>query len=156
VLPLTTVGEFFPFYAPEARGFELGSSTCLGDLFRGYLEGIAFVERLAMDEMDTIGLSVTGPQVTMGGGAQNMEWMRIRASVLQRSVVRPVETSSAFGAAIIALAGSPQNISETARVLVKYNFEALPRAEATTAYDDRYGEFLHELSERGYLNDPPL
>jgi len=156
VLPLTTVGEFFPFYAPKARGFELGSSTCSGDLFRGYLEGIAFVERLAMEEMHTLGLSVTGPQVTMGGGAQNTVWMGIRASVLQRSIVRPVETSSAFGAAIIALAASPQEISVTAQVLVKYNFEALPRVEAATAYHDRYGEFLDELSRRGYLNDAPL
>jgi sugar (pentulose or hexulose) kinase len=152
VLPLSTVGEFFPFYAPKARGFELGSSADAGDLFRGYLEGIAFVERLAMEKMEALGVHVTGPQITMGGGAQNSEWMSIRASVLGRNVVRPEKTSSAFGAAIIALAESPQEISGAARLLVKYSFEAVPQMEAATAYHDRYGEFLDELSRRGYLD----
>jgi hypothetical protein len=35
---------------------------------------------------------------------------------------------------------------------VKYSFEALPQMEAATAYHDRYGEFLDELSRRGYLD----
>lgn len=153
VLPLATVGEFFPFHAPAARGFELGSSAGPGDLFRGYLEGVAFVERLALEKLDDLGAAVTGPQVTMGGGALNTLWMDLRASVLGRPVLRAKETTSAFGASLIALAGSPGEISKTARLLVTYNYEVEPRKDESANYQNRYEQFLDELKTRGYLSE---
>jgi len=153
VLPLATVGEFFPFHAPAARGFELGSSTGPGDLFRGYLEGVAFIERLALEKLNNLGASVTGPQVTMGGGAHNSLWMELRASVLGRSVLKAKETSSAFGAALIALAGGPEEISRVARLLVSYDYEVAPEKGESEMYQDRFAHFLDELRSRGYLSE---
>jgi sugar (pentulose or hexulose) kinase len=155
VLPLATVGEFFPFHAPSARGFELGSSAGPGDLFRGYLEGVAFIERLALERLEDLGADVRGPQVTMGGGALNTLWMNLRASVLGRPVLRAEETSAAFGASLIALAANPKEISRTARRLVRYNYEAEPHPIESGLYHSRYEQFLDELKLQGYLPESP-
>jgi sugar (pentulose or hexulose) kinase len=154
VLPLTTVGEFFPFWAPQARGFEIGAPRDRADLLRGYLEGIGYVERLGMERMLDAGAPSAGPQVTMGGGAVNEEWMRIRAAILDRPTVRPSDTSSAFGAAVIA-ASSPAGISAAASRMVRYLDTFEPEAAAARRYEDRYGAFLDELRGRGYLPETP-
>jgi sugar (pentulose or hexulose) kinase len=152
VLPLATVGEFFPFHAPQAQGFEVGRPTSQADLFRGYLEGIAYIERLSMERMGQMGAPATGTQLTMGGGAANTDWIRLRATVLGRSVARPVETSSAFGAAIIALAASPERISATAKRMVTVESQSDPEDGLMGMYEDRYFEFIEELSARGYID----
>src|SRR6218665_1995359 len=155
VLPLSTVGEYFPFRVPEARGFEIGNPRDRADLFRGYLEGIAFVERMAMNAMTAAGAEVDGPQRTMGGGAANPEWLRIRASVLRRPVTRPRETSSAFGAAISALAGDPVAISPLAREIVTDDAVADPSPRSIELYEERFASFQEALTERGYLEREP-
>lgn len=150
VLPLTTVGEFFPFHAPDARGFEIGTPTNHADLFRGYLEGIAFVERLGMERMCSSGAEVVGPQVTMGGGSANDEWMRLRATILNRPTSRPAHTNSAFGAAIVA-ASTESDISSTARRMVKYVATFDPSSQRIEQYEGRYAEFIRALVNHGYL-----
>lgn len=151
VLPLATVGEFFPFFAPSARGFEFGAAGSRGDLFLGYLEGIAFIERMAMARFRQAGATVAGPQVTMGGGASNLRWLSLRASVLNRPVARPRQANPAFGAAIIALAGPGGEINETVRRMVSYDVVVDPVAEACARYADLFDAFLTELRRRGYV-----
>ena len=71
-------------------------------------------------------------------------------AILDRPTVRPFETSSAFGAAVIA-ASSPEGISAAARRMVRYLDTFVPDASASRRYDDRYCDFLDELRRRGYL-----
>lgn len=155
VLPLATVGEFFPFWAPTATGFVVGEPRDRGDLFRGFLEGIAFVEGLIMQRMVERGAAVIGAQLTMGGGASNTAWMAIRANILGRPVARPKETSSAFGAAIIALAGDPALIAQTADATVRLDLVVEPDSAGVARYAERHGEWLQQLAQRGYLDEPP-
>ena len=150
VLPLATRGEYFPFAHPKAIGFEKGKSNNSYDLFLGYLEGIAFIERLAMETIYNFA-EVSGPQISMGGGASNSFWLEIRAETLGRPTVKPIETSSAFGAAIIALAGDSKLISETAKKVVKYHPVVEPKQNMIEKREIRYKEFLQELINLDYL-----
>jgi D-ribulokinase len=149
VLPLATKGEYFPFSNPAAIGFEKGSPKNLFDVFLGYLEGIAFIERLAMETIQEFAM-VSGPQVSMGGGASNPFWLQIRAETLGRPTVRPFETSSALGAAIIALAGDPATISATAKMVSQYYPAFEPDGKMIERRDSRYKEFLAELVKLDY------
>ena len=150
VLPLATTGEYFPFTHPKAIGFEKGNSNNSYDLFLGYLEGIAFIERLAMETISSLA-DVSGPQISMGGGASNSFWLEIRAETLGRPTVKPVETSSAFGAGIIALAGDSKLISATAKKVVKYHPTVVPKETMIEKREVRYKEFLQELVDLDYL-----
>lgn len=149
VLPLATKGEYFPFSNPTAIGFEKGDPKNLFDVFLGYLEGIAFIERLAMETIQEFA-TVSGPQVSMGGGASNLFWLQIRAETLGRPTVRPFETSSALGAAIIALAENPTAISATAKMVSKYHPAFVPDEKMIKQRDSRYQEFLAELVRLDY------
>ena len=94
--------------------------------------------------------TVSGPQVSMGGGASNPFWLQIRAETLGRPTVRPFETSSALGAAIIALAGDPTAISATAKMVSKYYPTFVPDEKMIKQRDSRYQEFLAELVRLDY------
>lgn len=156
VLPLTTVGEFFPFWSPDARGFEVGKPASVADRFRGFLEGLAYIERLGMERLADLGVAALGPQVTMGGGAVNTEWMRLRASILGRPVTTPTEASSAFGVALVALAASPTAITELVIATVQHTTLIEPETQAQHDYESRYGAFLEELGDRGYFRAPAV
>lgn len=154
VLPLATIGEVFPFRAPAARGFEVGEPRCEADRFRGYLEGIAFVERSAMERFAVEGAGgAVGPQASMGGGASNDAWMRIRASVLGRQTTRPLSTSSAVGAAIIAAAGDADRIGASTLAMVRKGSTFDPEMALVEHYAERYAAFTAELQRRGYLDE---
>jgi sugar (pentulose or hexulose) kinase len=88
----------------------------------------------------------------MGGGASNPFWLQIRAETLGRPTVKPFETSSALGAAIIALAGDPAEISKTAKMVVQYHPAVEPSERMIKQRDSRYQEFLAELVKLDYLN----
>jgi sugar (pentulose or hexulose) kinase len=45
--------------------------------------------------------------LTVGGGARNEAWMRIRARYLGVLVTRAAETEAAYGTALLALHGGP-------------------------------------------------
>ncbi len=150
VFPLTRVGETFPFRAPDATGFVLGDAHDRADLFRGYLEGVAHVERLALELMARSGAEPRGPQLTAGGGAGNDTWMTIRASMLGRPTARTATPGSSFGAAIVAAAGA-DGINETARRLVTVTATFDPDPLLSTVYSESHARFTEELTARGYL-----
>ena len=102
--PLRGTGERFPFVQPDATGFLLGpGSPSALERHRAWLDGIAFVERLGLERLATLGVASTDHRV-VGGGTRSAVWTTIRASVLGRPVSRPAEPSSAFGAAVLAAA----------------------------------------------------
>lgn len=150
VLPLATVGEYFPFRAPQARGFEVGAPKDDADRFRGYLEGVAHVERLSLDLMAEAGAAVTGPQLTMGGGSANDTWMVVRASILGRQSARPAATSSAFGAAVVA-AAIDGDITGAAQRMVRRAATFDPDPHLAEQAAQSHERFLAELTNRGYL-----
>ncbi|GAA2338935.1 FGGY-family carbohydrate kinase [Saccharopolyspora halophila] len=148
--PLRGRGERFPFLAPSAEAFRLGTPVDRVEEHRARLEGVAFCERLALERLDELGATAVGPIRTAGGGARSAVWCGIRASVLGRPVLRVREAGTALGAALLAAAGTVHpDLSTAARSMV-------PAAESVEpAPDERleinYQRFRSELRDRGWI-----
>ncbi|HTL39840.1 MAG TPA: FGGY-family carbohydrate kinase [Pseudolysinimonas sp.] len=109
VYPLARPGERFPVADPAFAGFSVGLDgrprDAVGEIarYRAVFEGVAFVERLALERLGELGVESRRHHVA-GGAAASELWNRIRASVLQRPVVVSPGAGSARGAAALAAA----------------------------------------------------
>ncbi|MBE9375173.1 carbohydrate kinase [Saccharopolyspora sp. HNM0983] len=152
--PLRGTGERFPFQAASATSFLLSEPVDRVDEHRSRLEGIAFSERLALQRLADLGAPATGPIRTAGGGARSQEWCRIRASVLERPVLRVPGAGTAVGAALLAATGSLYpDLSSAAAAMVRPGAEVEPVAADIPPLRDNYLQFVAELRARGWLVD---
>ncbi|TDD04874.1 carbohydrate kinase [Saccharopolyspora terrae] len=150
--PLRGRGERFPFHAPEAEAFLVGTPRDRVEEHRSRLEGIAFCERLALERLATLGAVAEGPVRTAGGGARSTAWCRVRASVLDRPVLRVLGAGTALGAALLAATGSIHpDLSAAAAAMVPEGELVEPDRAEADALDSTYERFAAELRERGWL-----
>ncbi len=150
--PLLKQGERFPFIHPQAAGFFIGEPTSAVERYAAGLEGLAMVERLAYATLQSIGLEVGERIFITGGGTRSPEWSRIRASVLQKTLLQPAVTETAFGAAVLAASGCwYPTASQAAAAMVQISAAIEPDPVLVPAYQQRYSEFVAELNRRGYL-----
>lgn len=142
-----------PSSAGAARGFELGRPRDEADAHRAALEGVAFVERLALDRVERLGVPVLGPLHAAGGGSRSTVWTTIRATVLDRPVRVVERAETAFGAALLAATGTlHENLAASAAAMVRAALVE-PVPEERPALDDAHGRFVEALHERGWLPD---
>jgi xylulokinase len=98
-------GSMNPYWDINARGAFIGlsSSHNRGHMYRSILEGIAFEQLFAINEVEkTIGTRVN-KFVAIGGGAANDLWCHIFADVTGKNICLPKSTeASGLGAAIAA------------------------------------------------------
>lgn len=152
--PLRGKGERFPFARPDAEGFVLGTPADRPQAYRTFLEGVAFVERLCLDELRLHGV-VPRLHHAAGGGSRSELWTRIRATVLDLPVVRVEHPSSAYGAGLLALAGaSGEPLTDVvARILPPERLESVEPLESER---DRlltsFERLRAELHRRGLLD----
>lgn len=150
--PLRGRGERFPFQSPDAEAFQVGSPQDRVDEHRAKLEGVAFCERLALERLATWGAVAEGPVRTAGGGARSVEWCRIRASVLDRPVLRVLGAGTALGAALLAATGSLHPDLSTAAAAMVPGGELLEPDQAEVGrLHSGYERFTAELRDRGWL-----
>ncbi|MDQ0765521.1 FGGY-family carbohydrate kinase [Streptomyces canus] len=153
--PLTRTGERFPFRVPDATGFTLGTSEGETDIFRSFLEGTAFTERLGLEVLAAAGAAISGPLRAVGGGSRSTAWLRIRATVLDRPLEVPAEPSSGFGAAVLAAAGTLyDDIGEAVGHMVRTAVTAEPDPAQLSVLQEGYRQFTGELQRRGWLASP--
>jgi xylulokinase len=106
-LPYLT-GERVPHPDPKARGAFVGLGLGHGrsHMARAVLEGIAFGLRDNLDLIRALGVPVEELRLT-GGGAKSPLWRQILAAVLEAPLrLLAVDEGPAFGAAILAAAGT--------------------------------------------------
>lgn len=148
--PLRQPGERFPFIAADAIGFDppgLGEPA----LYAARLEGVAYLERLALDLLADLSGEQIKAVYTAGGGSQNDLWLRIRSNVLQRAIHRAELSEGAVGAAIVAATGTRfGSLTTAAAALIKISTTVEPDV-LTDQYQDGYRRFVDALHERGYL-----
>ena len=150
--PLRGKGERFPFTAAGATGFRIGRPVDRIDEHRGRLEGIAFCERLALQRLADLGAPQAGPIRTAGGGARSAAWCRIRASVLQRPVLRIPQAATALGAALLAATGTLHPSLTAAAAEMVPNGELIePDAAESPRLEESYQRFCAELRARGWI-----
>jgi sugar (pentulose or hexulose) kinase len=152
--PLRRDGERFPFVSGAARGFELGRPRDEADSHRAALEGVAFVERLALERVQRLGVPVLGPLYAAGGGSHSTVWTAIRATVVDRPVRVVERAETAFGAALLAATGTlHEDLAASAAAMVSTGALVEPVPEERPALDDAYGRFVTALRERGWLSE---
>jgi len=134
VYPLVGTGDWFPFWADEAAGFELGDPADEADRYAGYLEGVALVERMAYDTVAALGAPVEGAIRITGGGSAIEVWRQIRADILGRGVVQPAVPEAAI---VAASAHIHPGLAEAVAAMVHLGEPVAPRAERVEHYDSR-------------------
>jgi sugar (pentulose or hexulose) kinase len=154
--PLARHGERFPFVAPQAQGFTVNiheHAPVSSDLFyAACLEGVAFVERLAYEVVSELGAPVQGAIRSIGGATHSSLWLRIRASVCNRSFVVPAIADTAMGAAVLAATGKfYPSLKRAALAMIHNSMEIVPEPAWVPIYEERYTRFKEELQTRGYL-----
>ena len=146
--PLVSTGERFPFVAPQAQGFVLGTPADDGDRFAGVLQGVAFVERLCFDHLDLLGAPLDGDLVLTGGATRSTYWNQLRADVLGRPVTLPITAEPALGMAVLAAAPG-RDAAEVATGMVRVREVVEPRPGR--GFAEPYVRFVDELQRRGWL-----
>ncbi|MGY0058617.1 FGGY-family carbohydrate kinase [Streptomyces sp. LZ34] len=150
--PLRREGERFPFVSGEARGFLLGTPADEADRHRAELEGVAFLERLAIERVRELGVPVEGPLWAAGGGSRSPLWTRIRATALGMPLRVADHAETAFGAALLAASGTLHpDLAASAAAMVRTGRDIEPDETERAALDASYAVFTAALRERGWL-----
>jgi D-ribulokinase len=151
--PLPRPGERFPFRCSAAEELWVGRPADGVEGYRAVLEGVAFVERLGYERLAALGAPATPPIRTAGGGARSDAWSAIRATVLGVPVARAATADTAFGACILAAAGTLHaSLAEAGDAMVAPPEPPIdPVPDERDALDTNYGRFLAALEERGWL-----
>jgi len=150
VYPLETEGERFPFSCPTAKGFGLTEITDVAERFAAGMEGIAYLERMGIGVLESLGLLRTNATHATGGATKNDLWLRIRAAVSRRSMLVPQNPASAFGSAILAGAPRLGSCRDAQNQMVRVRHCVDPDERLALAYDEGYVAFRDALAQRGY------
>jgi len=151
--PLVGRGERFPFVAPDADAFSIGSAEGEGDRVRATLEGVAFVERLGYERLAALGAPADPPVVATGGGSGSGLWNRIRATVLGMPLLATPDASTARGACSLAAAGTlhPDLASATAAMAASGDLVESDESEHD-ALEANYQRFRAAIVDRGWIS----
>jgi xylulokinase len=153
-LPYLT-GERVPHPDPDARGafVGLGLRHARAHMARATMEGIAMGLRDNLDLIRALGVPVQELRVT-GGGGRSPIWREILAAVLEAPLrLLEVDEGPAFGAAILAAAGTGayESVPAACAAMVR-PAGAVPVDEGLAA---RYGQLL-PLFRQTYLQLRPV
>jgi sugar (pentulose or hexulose) kinase len=150
-------GERFPFFAPEATAFTLGTPASEADRWAAVLQGVAFTERLCLDYLHHLGAPMDGPLTFTGGAARSAYWNQLRADILGRPARVPEQIEPALGMAVLAAYGTGAGgraLSEVADRMVRIRTVLEPRASHTARFTEPYARLVDELETRGWLPTP--
>ncbi|HVJ02652.1 MAG TPA: FGGY-family carbohydrate kinase, partial [Sphingomonas sp.] len=100
--PLAGRGERFPFVEPGAVAFSSREPGSDAEALAAIMMGLAYVERLCFEMIESLGLPVEGAVTMTGGATSNAHWTQLRADVLGREAVVPARSGAALGMALLA------------------------------------------------------
>lgn len=103
--PLPGTGERFPVAAPGLDFAPLDIPDDRASFLQALLEGIARIEALAYRRLHELGAPALATVRSVGGGARNPAWTRIRARHLAVPLADAVSTDAAYGTALLARKG---------------------------------------------------
>jgi len=149
--PLLKEGERFPFIAPHARGFSPEAAE-RSIRFAANMEGVAYIERYAYELIESLSGEKVATVYTAGGGSKSDTWLRIRANVLNRPLIRMKHVSGAVGAAILAASRTHfKSVSEATAAMTIAEEKVVPDPALGQAYDRYYRQFVEILIEKNYI-----
>ena len=101
------MGERTPHLDATARGGWVGltASHTRADLIRAVIEGVSYSQRDCLEIIEALGVPVSSVRAS-GGGAKSAFWRGLLSGILNKRVVTlETQEGSAYGAALLALAG---------------------------------------------------
>ena len=102
LLPLAAKGERFPVDDPELAP-RLEPRPISDALYlQALLEGLTEIEVAGWQRLEALGAPAVKRVITLGGGARNPIWRRMRQRALGRPVLHRAEASAALGMALLA------------------------------------------------------
>jgi xylulokinase len=128
------MGERTPHLDASARGGWIGltASHTRADLIRALIEGVCYSQRDCLDIIEALGVAVSSVRAS-GGGAQSAFWRGLLASILNKRVVTlETQEGSAYGAALLALAGTGAygSVPELCRAAIRETESVEPGEDA--------------------------
>ena len=130
------MGERTPHLDATIRGGWVGltARNTRADLIRAVIEGVSYSQRDCLDIIEDLGVAVSDVRAS-GGGAKSAFWRGLLAGVLNKRVVTlETQEGSAYGAALLALAGQYGSVPEMCRVAIKETEAVTPDAAEAAFY----------------------
>ncbi|HPQ15092.1 MAG TPA: xylulokinase [Bryobacteraceae bacterium] len=139
------MGERTPHLDAMARGGWIGLTAkhTRADLIRALLEGVSFSQMDCLAIIEELGVQVSCVRAS-GGGAKSAFWRQMLADIFnKRVVVLETQEGSAYGAALLAVAGTGEysSVPEVCRVAIREVDSVSPRPEEAAAYARFYEVF---------------
>lgn len=144
VYPLSGKGERFPFVNPDAERFVIGTGA-ESELYTAYMEGVGYVEKMSYAVMESLGCSVGSEIYAVGGATKSGEWLKIRATILNKTLKVPKVTNAAMGSAMIAASKTLfGTITEAVDSMLQIEKTVKPFDDLVPRYENLYEEFAFQ------------
>ena len=132
------MGERTPHLSATARGGWIGMTAAhtRADMVRAVIEGVSYSQADCLDIIEELGVAVSCVRGS-GGGAQSAFWRGLLASVMDKRVATlETQEGSAYGAALLSLAGTGEysSVPEVCRVAIKETDSVSPDAKDAAFY----------------------
>jgi len=147
--PLTGTGERFPFVDAKAKAFFVGDISNPKVHYVALMEGVAYAERFAFEQMEEMGAQVGDVIYTAGGACKSKDWVKIRASVLKRELRIPKVVDAAMGATLLAASNTYySSLEEASEKMISFENVVQPDAELMPKYEELYQKAKREFIKR--------
>lgn len=107
--PLPQTGERFPSNDPAMTPRMTPRPKKDVQFFQGLLEGIARIELSGYEKLRQLGAPSPVSIRSVGGGAKNEHWTRMRQKMLNVPMIKPQHTDAAYGVALLAMQTTSEN-----------------------------------------------
>ena len=136
------MGERTPHLDATARGGWIGLTARhqRADLIRAIIEGVCYSQRDCLDIIDELGVPVASVRAS-GGGARSPFWRQLLADIFDKKVVTlETQEGSAYGAALLALAGTGEysSVPEVCRATIREVDSIAPRPAEASFYAEAH------------------
>jgi xylulokinase len=147
-------GSGTPYLDEHSRGAIVGLTLAASrwEIFRAILESLTYEMKVNLDLFEAFGLPIVDLRV-VGGGARSLEWLRIKADILGKTLLLPeTEEAVALGTAILAgkAAGVFAHTQEGIAAMVRFRERiepSLSRHEVYRRYYSVYQKVYNGLKE---------
>jgi xylulokinase len=139
------MGERTPHLDATARGGWIGmtASHTRADLVRAVIEGVSYSQRDCLEIIERLGVSVSSVRAS-GGGAKSAFWRQLLADILNKRVVTlATQEGSAYGAALLGMAGTGAyaSVPEVCRAVIRETASVEPRATESARYQKAHAVY---------------
>jgi D-ribulokinase len=152
--PLRGMGERFPFVAPDATSFTLGTVSTVAEAYRALVQGAVLTIRLSLEHLAERSPDVMVDIVLSGGGANNPHWAQLISDILGKPVSIAASTEGATGMAILAASANPNSseLDSNAHRMLAGSRTIRPRRAVAARFEEYHQSLRTEWNRRGWTS----